>query len=157
MSRTIHVTPRSAARYSFRLELVPSWRLAAAWVAWLVAACGAAFASPWPWPLRAAICVGVAVLGVPGIAGTILLRGRRAVRTLAGAAGGGLHAWIGGASESVAVEEAAISFRLGSGVLLLRLQTARGSHTVCIDGSLHDQSSFRGLCRALRRPLRRGS
>lgn len=157
MSRTIPVTPRCAARSSFRLDLVPSRRLAAAWFVWLAAAGGSALASPWPWPVGAGICLTVAALGLPVINATILLRGPHAIRAIAGSTEGELQVWIGGASASVPAERTSGSCRLGTQLLVLRLETAVGVHTVCIDGSLHDQSSFRGLCRALRRPVRRAS
>lgn len=157
MSRTIPATPRYAARSSVRIDLIPSRRVAFAWLAWVAMACAATLAAPLPLLARLAICVGVATAAIRSVATVVLLRGPRAVHGLEWNVKGELRAFLGRAANPIPVRPAAGSFRLGPGILFLRLETARGIHNVCIDGYLHDPAAFRGLCRCLRRPAGTGS
>ena len=153
MPRTTPATPRCAARSSLlRLDLLPSRRLACAWFLWIGIAVAATLNSPLPLPARITLCIAVATLAIRSVATVVLLRGRFAVRRLAWDVNGDLRASLGNGDVVLPARVAAGSFRLGPGLLLLRLDTASGIHTVCIDGSLHDPETFRGLCRWLRAP-----
>jgi hypothetical protein len=149
MFPTIPATPRCAVRSSRRLELLPSRRLAGAWFLWLAVAVAAVLVAPLPWVVRAALGVTVATSGVHCVAIAVLLRGRLAVRRLAWDANGNLWAGLGNSPVSYPARVAPGSFRLGPGLLVLRLETASGIRSVCIDGTLQDPAAFRRLTRAI--------
>jgi hypothetical protein len=151
MFPTIPATPRCAARSSHRLELLPSRRLACAWVLWLAIAVAAVLGAPLPWPVRVALCVSIATSGVRCVSTVVLLRGPRAIRRLDWDVNGNLWACLGDSPASQPARVASGSFRLGPGLLILRLETASGTRFVCIDGCLQDPAAFRRLTRAIPR------
>jgi hypothetical protein len=149
MFPTIPATPRCAARSSHRLEILPSRRLACAWFLWLAIAVAAVFAAPLPWPVRLALGVILATSGVRCVAIVVLLRGRWAVRRLDWDTNGKLWVSLGNNPVSHPARVVPGSFRLGPGLLVLRLETASGTRSVCIDGCLQDPAAFRRLTRAI--------
>lgn len=150
MSRTIPVTPHCAARSSLRLELRPSGRFACAWFLWLLVLLAAVFAAPLPAPARIGLGVAVATMGIRCVVTVVLLRGPRAVHRLDRTEDGEWRVYLGDWPVGQAASVAPGSFRLGTGLLLLRLETGNGIHTVCIDGARQDRAAFRRLCRFLR-------
>jgi hypothetical protein len=145
----IPATPRCAALSSHRLEILPSRRLACAWLLWLAIAVATVLVAPLPWPVRLALCVTIATSGVRCVAGVVLLRGRLAIRRLDWDVNGNL--WVGSGHSPVShpARVASGSFRLGPGLLVLRLETASGTRSVCIDSRLQDPAAFRRLTRAI--------
>ena len=149
MFPTIPATPRCVAPSSHRLEILPSARLACAWLLWLAIAVAAVFVAPLPWPVRIALGVALATSGVHCVAIVVLLRGRSAIRRLDWDASGNLGVGLGNSPVSHPARVDSGSFRLGPGLVLLRLETASGTRSVCIDGCLQDPAAFRRLTRAI--------
>ena len=147
MSPTIPDTPHCAARSCARIDHHPSPRLAFAGFAWVVVACGFTLSATVALPVRIVICIAVATAGIRGIARFVLLRGERAVRALEWEAAGEMWQFTAGGARRDAASVAPGTFRLGPAILALRLESARGVHTVLIDGRLHDPAAYRALCR----------
>jgi len=149
MSRAIPATRPCAETCSGRIEIRSSPRAAAlafTWVAVFVTTTLVAVALPLP--ARIAICVCAATACIPAIRASMLLGGRRAVRTLYWSESG-LRALVGDQAEALSVRLAPGSFRFGRYLLLLRLQTCDGLRVVIIDGGKQGIRSFRRLCRYL--------
>jgi uncharacterized membrane protein YtjA (UPF0391 family) len=145
----IPATPRSAGQCC-RLEIAPSRRGAAAWIAWLILLCAVVlFAVALPLLVRGVVCVACATSILLGIRSFILLRGANAIRALEWSEAG-LIAYVGSARAATSASVADSTFRLGVWLLVLRLNTPEGLRSVLVDGSAQeDGAAFRRLCRWL--------
>lgn len=152
MSRTIPATRPCVAPCCSRIDLVPSVRAAALASTWLCLACAVLIlAVALPLPARIGLCIAIATPGMAAIRGCLLLKGRRAVRTLDWSAG--WRAGIGPGRTETPVTLRTGSFRVGRAFLLLWLQSRDGIHGVFIDGGRQEPQAFRRLCRQLRWPV----
>src|SRR5690349_10811873 len=83
MSRTIPNSRPCAAPSCGRIELAPSWRMAAFLAAWLAAFCGVVLSEvALALPARIGICAAAILAGVSDIRSTFLFADRRAIRAL---------------------------------------------------------------------------
>jgi hypothetical protein len=154
MSPTTRATPRCAARSCGRIDLVPSRRLAIAWLLWLSACLGVlAGGVALPWPARAASGIVLIAANIPAIRVGVLLRGPRAVRTLEWGADGEFRLRLGADPQPWPATLSAASFRLGIAFLVLRFSTPAGRRLVLIDGARQDPVAFRRLSRHLGRAM----
>jgi hypothetical protein len=156
----IRAAPRSAARCSNRIEIIPSRRAALLWIGWLLALCCAIFLGvALPLPARLAICSWLLATCIPVLRSFILLRGSRAVRRLEWTEGesgeGSLTAFLGPALMASPAQLTNGCFRLGNQVLVLRLATGFGVRSVLVDSSVQEPEPFRRLCRRLETRPRR--
>jgi hypothetical protein len=125
---------------------------------WLTAASAMTlFGVALPLPARLAICVGAATLGAAGICRTCLHYGRNSVRALAWREGGALLAWTGPERSRHEVRLGSGSFRLGTWVFFLWLESCDGCHAVFIDTGRQDAFAIRRLARRLNRAPGRGA
>lgn len=145
---------RCAARCCGRIELVPSRRLAIAWVCWL-GACLAVLAGgvAIPWLARFALGLGLVAANIPAIRAAVLLRGPRAVRRLEWDGEGRYWLGLGPDRERRPATLSTASFRLGIAFLVLRFATPAGVRVVLIDGGRQDPVAFRRLSRQLARGM----
>jgi len=160
---TRHCVARSGARseispsgasagQSTRIDLVPSCRAATFAVCWLAVVCGALiWAVALPLPARIGLCVAIATPALASIRSCLLLKGKRAVRTLDW--GAGWRAGIGAGATETCVTLRPGSFRVGRAFLLLWLTSCDGIHGVFIDAERQDPVAFRRLCRRLHWPV----
>jgi hypothetical protein len=153
-SPTTRATRRCAARCCGRIELVPSRRLAWAWLLWLIA-CLAALAGgvAAPWPARLTLGLILAGGNLVAIHAGALLCGSRAVRRLEWDDSGRFQLWCGTARDPCPAVLDAGSFRLGIAFLVLWFSTPAGRRGVLIDGGRQDPVAFRRLVRHLGRGM----
>lgn len=150
-------TPRSAAPCE-RIEIHASRRVAAAWIAWLLLLCAAMlFGVALPLYARIVICVAATTSTLAGVRGFVLLHGPHAVRALEWAEAGEFIAYVGSEPAGAPASLARGSFRLGAGLVVLRLAVPNGVRSVLIDGGIQDTVAFRRLCRRLAAHSRGGS
>lgn len=133
---------------------MPSRRLAAAWVLWLVA-CLAVLSGGIDLPPGARIALGLVLIAfnIPTIRVAVLLRGPRAVRMLEWDGEGRFQI---GRQAGAGVWPASLhpaSFRLGSVFHVLWFATPAGLRVVLIDGGVQDPVAFRRLSRRLARGM----
>lgn len=145
-------TRRCAAHSCGQIELVPSRRLAAAWLLWL-ALCvftlltGVAL----PWPVRIALSAGLVTANLRALEAAVLLRGPRGIRGLRWCADSSFRLHSAAGQPGLPATLRPTSFRLGSDVLVLWFATSAGSRTVVLDARRQDPVPFRRLCRRLAR------
>lgn len=153
-SHPTRATRRCAARCG-RIDLIPSRRIAALWIAWLAIVCLVFLAMALPLSARLAMCLGLCAANLRALASLVLLRGPRAVRWIEWDLDGQFRL---GAALDESAREASLhrgSFRLGFAFLVLWFSTPAGLRGVLIDGGLQDPVAFRRLGRSLnRRPER---
>jgi len=131
-----------------RITLIPSRRVAAVLVSWVVAACGATLVGvALPFGLRLIVCAGIAATSGTAIRRCALLRGPRAIRSLDWNEGWRLTLGSG----RTLTEELCEGFFEGPGVLILRFRTLGGGFPVFIDAGRQEIRGFRRLCRRLKR------
>lgn len=119
---------------------------------WLVVVCGVVIcAVALPLPARIGLCIALATPALTAIRRCLLLKGRRAVRSLDWSAG--WRAGLGPGGNETAVTLRAGSFRVGRAFLLLWLRSRDGIHGVFIDAGRQDPRAFRRLCRRLQWPV----
>jgi len=132
--------------------------VAAAWIAWLLAVCAAMlFGVALPLYARIVLCLAAATSTLGGLHTFVLLRGPHAIRVLEWSEAGEFIAYVGSEPCGVPARLARGSFRLGAGLLVLRLALPNSVRSVLIDGGIQDTPAFRRLCRRLAAHSRRGS
>jgi hypothetical protein len=149
MSRPTRATPRYAARCAERIDLLPSRRLVACAFLWLALTCGAVFASSLPWVTCLAICVPFAAWYARCVRSAVQHRGRHAIQAVGWSEEGLLVAWTASRTGPLQATIAPGSFRLGSSLLVLTLDTHDKRHALLVDAHAHDPAAFRRLCRHL--------
>jgi hypothetical protein len=152
MSPKNRSSPRSAApsgnHEHQRITLLPSRRVAAVLVSWIVAACGATLAGvALPFGLRLTVCAGIAATGGAVISRCALLQGPRAIRSIDWNEGWRLTLGSG----RTVTGELCEGFFESPGLLILRFRTLGGGFPVFIDGGRQEIREFRRLCRRLKR------
>jgi hypothetical protein len=105
-----------------------------------------------PLLVRIAICVALATASAASVRSTVLLRGPQGVHSLEWSRDGELRAAQGPGRVFVPVTLGGGSFRFGTGLLVLWLNTPSGTHGIFIAGFVQDPRAFRGLCRRLQWP-----
>ena len=145
---------RCAARCSGRIEIVPSRRVALAWLAWLTACLSVLmFGVAMPWPARLVLGLVLVAANIPALRVGVLLRGPRAVRRLQWDGEGKFELGLGDDPQPRPATLSAASFRLGIAFLVLWFSTPAGSRVVLIDGGRQDPVAFRRLSRHLARGM----
>jgi hypothetical protein len=156
MSRPIPATRLCAAPCS-RIDLRPSRRAAALWLAWLAAACAVIlFGVALPWLVRIGLCGALAIPGLLCVRSFVLLEGMRAVRAIDWS-DGEFTIRLGSELTPRSAKVGAGSFRFGLHVWILRFETAHGPCPVLIAAGDQDARAFRRLCRCLNAELRSAS
>lgn len=147
-------TRRCAARSCGQIEVIPSRRLAAAWLAWL-GACVAVLSGGVEGGAVARALLGLVLIAgnLAAIRGAVLLRGARAVRMLEWDETGEFRLRSEGDTGSRPAQLRSVSFRLGIAFLVLWFATPDGYRVVLIDGGRQDPVAFRRLTRRLSRGM----
>jgi hypothetical protein len=155
MFPTTPVTRRCAAPSCTQIEFVPSPRGALVAAAWMsVLGFTVLLGVELPLPVRIGICLGGATLVIPVIRSAVLLRGARAVHSLAWSADGRLTARLGPRRQEISVTAGTGSFRLGGVLLCLWFEHHGRRVALIVDAGRQDPRSFRALCRRLHWPPR---
>ena len=158
MSPTIPAAPRSAGASCNRIDLVPSFLAAGAWLCWLATVCAVTgFAVALPWLLRFVICAAVASAGVLALRTFVLLAGPRAIRAIEWNEAGEWFVYLGTAMAPNPAVLSAGSFRLGLRFWVLRFATPSGTRSVMVEEAAGATHAYRRLTRCLEGHLRRGS
>lgn len=153
-SQTTRATRPCAARCCARIDLVPSRRLAVAWLAWLGACLGVLLGGvAGPWTPRLAFGLILVGANLVAIRDCALLRGPRAVRSLEWDETGRFRVRLGGSTGPCAASLRAASFRLGIAFVVLWFSTPAGRRVVLIDAARQDPVAFRRLARHLARGM----
>ena len=155
-SPTTRATRRCAARCCGRIEIVPSRRLALAWLTWLGIGLAVVLGGvSLPSIARFALGLILVAFNLPALRTGVLLHGSRAVRALewdderSFSLRSGLRS--GSGVRALPARLLPASFRLGMAFLVLWFSTPAGLRVVLIDGGTQDPVAFRRLCRHLAR------
>ena len=149
MPRKIRRRPRSAATSCNRIEPRPSRRAAAAWLCWCLLVLIVSLWSHAPWHFRL-IPILLLPLSLRSMLRFVLLRGRKAVRSIEWNAQGEFHLGLGPARRRLAATLTGHQ-RLGLGLWALEFLTAEGRFRLLVDTGLQPRRRVCRLGRALRR------
>lgn len=149
MSRKIRRRPRSAAASCNRIDLRPSRRVAAAFVCWCALAAVVILAANAPGAIRACLVL-LLPLSLPAMFRFVLLRGRRAIRSIEWNGQGGYQLGLGPERRRLAATLAGHQ-RLGLGLWTLEFRSPEGRFRVLVDTGLLPRNAACRLGRALRR------
>lgn len=139
---------RSAARFRYRIEFVPSGRLALALLVWLGLACAHVYANvALPATSRIAL-IALLASTVSFIRRFVWLQGRRSIRALEWAGQDRFQIRLGnGGRRLPAIPEGCR--RYGPGIWLLYFRTSEGRLGLAVDTRIQEPAALRRLSRSL--------